>query len=92
MEKTTASMKLQISQLPTMFTDAINIATRMDGSVLLQAMSGTPDRIIENFRTIMTKDGATLFLENLAKSLDHYPVKEKPIVAGKAKKATVPSK
>lgn len=70
------ALKLQLSQTATAFTDGINIATRMDGCVLLQFISGTPDRIIENFRTIMTKEGATNLLDNLSKALNHYPTKE----------------
>jgi hypothetical protein len=70
------TMKMQLSQTPTMFTDGMNIATRMDGSILLQFISGTPDRLIENCRTIITKDSAINLLDNLSKAIDHYPVKE----------------
>lgn len=70
------TMKIQLSQTPTMFTDGMNIATRMDGSILLQFISGTPDRLIENCRSIITKETAINLLDNLAKAIDHYPVKE----------------
>jgi hypothetical protein len=87
------TLKLQVSQSPTMFTDAINIAKRVDGSIYMQAVSGTPDRIIENFRTMMTNEGATNFLDNLAKALDYYPVKkQKPIIKEKTSKTTTSNK
>lgn len=73
------TMKIQLSQTPTMFTDGMNIATRMDGSILLQFISGTPDRLIENCRTIITKESAVNLLDNLSKAIDHYPVKEQDI-------------
>lgn len=62
---------------PTAFTDGVNIACRKDGAVLLQFISSTPDAIIENFRTIMTKDGVIELIKDLADSLDYYPVKKK---------------
>jgi hypothetical protein len=89
------TLKIQLSQTPTVFTDGINIATRMDGCILLQFISGTPDRLVENFRTIMTKEGATNLLDNLAKALDHFPIKEAgPDVTAKSKikKTSEPSK
>ena len=46
-----------------------------------------PEVAIENFRTIMNRDDAIKFIDNLAKSLNHYPIPEKP-----AKVAPVPAK
>ncbi len=64
---------LHLSNTPTAFTDGINIACRIDGCVLLQFISDTPAVAIENFRTIMNRDNAIQLIDNLAKSLNHYP-------------------
>ena len=82
------ALKIRLSDTPTIFTDGVNIACRMDGGILLQFISETPDIIIENFRTVMVKDEAIEFLNNLAIALEHYPT-EKPgkTLAVKAKKA-----
>ena len=68
-----ASKMLHVSNTPTAFTDGVNIACRVDGCVLLQFISDTPAVAIENFRTIMNRDNAIQFIDNLAKSLNHYP-------------------
>jgi hypothetical protein len=80
---------LHLSNTPTAFTDGINIACRIDGSVLLQFISDTPAVAIENFRTIMNRDNAIQLIDNLAKSLNHYPgaVSPVPYVPSPAKKS-----
>ena len=67
---------LHLSNTPTAFTDGVNIACRVDGCVLLQFISETPAVAIENFRTIMNRDNAIQLIDNLAKSLNHYPAPE----------------
>jgi hypothetical protein len=64
---------LHLSNTPTAFTDGVNIACRVDGCVLLQFISETPAVAIENFRTMMNRDNAIQLIDNLAKSLNHYP-------------------
>lgn len=64
---------MHVSNTPTAFTDNVNIACRIDGCVLLQFISDTPAIAFENFRTIMNKDNAIQLIDNLAKSLNHYP-------------------
>lgn len=70
--------KTQYNNQPTLFSDGVNIACRMDGGLLLAFISETPDMYIENFRTVMTKEDIIEFLDNLALATDHYPVKESP--------------
>jgi hypothetical protein len=72
---------LHLSNTPTAFTDGVNIACRVDGCVLLQFISETPAVAIENFRTMMNRDNAIQLIDNLAKSLNHYPT---PDVASSA--------
>jgi hypothetical protein len=80
-DKSKKTIEVEIKTLllnaPTAFTDGVNIACRTDGGILLQFISTTPDAIHENFRTIMTKEGAIEFIDDLADSLDHYPIKKK---------------
>lgn len=83
-----SALGLIYSHLPTSFTDGVNIGSRMDGSILLQSISATPDCLIENFRTVMNKKEAVDLINNLAMVLDYYPVKPLP----KAKKEGKPSK
>ncbi|QSV46239.1 hypothetical protein [Geobacter benzoatilyticus] len=84
-----AEVKIKLSSLPTMHTDGVNIACRLDGGILLQLISESPDGYYENVRTVFTKDSAIEFLENLATALDHFPVKQAP-KASKAKKVSKP--
>ena len=69
----TVKKMMHASNLPTTFTDAVNIACRVDGCVLLQFISDTPAMAFENFRTVMTRDNAVQFIDNLARILEHYP-------------------
>lgn len=69
---------LHLSNTPTAFTDGVNIACRVDGCVLLQFISETPAVAIENFRTMMNRDNAIQLIDNLAKSLNHYPMPDAP--------------
>jgi len=82
--------KTILSNLPTMHTDGVNIACRIDGCILLQLVSDTPDGLIENIRTVMTRDSALELINNLAISLDYFPVKELP-KPSRAKKSAKPS-
>lgn len=79
---------LHLSNTPTAFTDGVNIACRVDGCVLLQFISETPAVAIENFRTMMNRDNAIQLIDNLAKSLNHYPTPDKasPAAPPSAKK------
>ncbi len=67
--------KVRLSDLPTMHTDGVNIGLRSDDTLLLQFLSDTPDGLIENVRTIMTKEAAISLLDSLANILGHFPVK-----------------
>lgn len=67
----------QYSNAPTIYSDIVNIATRnSDDIVLLQFMSYLPDKIMENFRTMMTKEDVIEFMDSAAQILDYYPVKK----------------
>jgi len=73
------SDNIKYSNTPTAFTDGVNIACRVDGSLLLQFISQTPDVWIENFRTVMGKEEIIELINDLASAVDYYPVKkEKP--------------
>lgn len=78
------------SNTPTMYTDAVNVATRSDNIVLLRFYSYLPEKAFENFRTTMTKDDAKVLLEDLAQMLDHYPVKKTAKKSASSKKAALP--
>jgi hypothetical protein len=82
-------MKVRVmSQTTTAFSDIAQVAIRNDDIVYLQFFSDTPDAIIENFRTMMTKNNATKLLDILATTLDYYPVKAvelKPVISKKSK-------
>lgn len=69
---------MHIANAPTAFTDGVNIACRVDGCVLLQFISDTPAVAIENFRTIMTRENVIQLINNLAKTLNHYPTPDVP--------------
>ncbi len=84
------SNKITYSNTPTTFSDGVNIACRIDGSLLLQFISQTPDVWFENFRTVMGKDEIVEFIDDLASAIDYYP--SKPVKTIKAKKATATSK
>ena len=79
---------MHVSNTPTAFTDGVNIACRIDGCVLLQFISDTPAIAFENFRTIMNRDNAIQLIDNLAKSLNHYPTPDaaSPAAPSPAKK------
>lgn len=63
------------SQTITAFSDVVQVAVRNDDMVFMQFFSDTPETIIENFRTMMPKKHAIKFIDILAQSLDHYPIK-----------------
>ncbi|WP_027360576.1 hypothetical protein [Desulforegula conservatrix] len=69
------SDNIKYSNIPTAFTDGVNIACRVDGSLLLQFISQTPDVWLENFRTVMGKEEIIELINDLASAIDYYPVK-----------------
>ena len=75
-EKSDKKPKMQYSASPTLFSDGANIACRSDGGVLLEFVSSTPDRIVENFRTVMGKEEIINFIDSLSSALDYYPIKK----------------
>lgn len=71
----------QFSNDPTSHTDAVHIAAKKSGDlVLMQFFSYIPNRIIENHRTMITLDNVKELIDDLAEMVDYYPIKksEKP--------------
>lgn len=87
-------MEMKYSNSPTVFSDIVNIGTRStDDVILIQFMSHLPDLLLENFRTMMTKEDAKNLVDNLTEMLNYYPVKkEVEIAKPKGKKALTANK
>jgi len=71
------SLPTYINELsPTSFTDGFKIAIDKEHSMLLlQLLSATPEAVIENHRTKMSKAGVVKLIEALCSAIDYYPNK-----------------
>jgi hypothetical protein len=83
MTEKTKMDKIVNANSPTSYTDGFNLAVDKDGMVLMQFVSVTPDAVIENHRTIMSKTKVTKLIDSLCSIVDHYP--KKPIEIKKTK-------
>jgi hypothetical protein len=72
--------KIDYINQPTSHTDGINVGCRLEGSIYLQLFSDAPDRLIENHRTLMSRDVAIKLIDILCGALDHYPEKSSKTV------------
>lgn len=72
----TAKKEIKYMDQPTTHTDGIHMGCRQDGSVYLQLFSDTPEKLIENHRTMMSAEVVTRMIDVLCDTLDYYPEKK----------------
>lgn len=78
--KQSGSTKLiENNNLQTSFVDSVRVSGRLDTMILLQLCSRIPSGVIEQSRSMMTKDFAKKLINALALRCDYYPVKTEDI-------------
>jgi hypothetical protein len=72
----TEKREIQYMDQPTTHTDGVHMGCRDDGSVFLQLFSDTPNKLIENHRTMMSAEAVTRVIDVLCDTLNYYPEKK----------------
>ncbi len=79
--------KFIYSNTATSATDVINLSHAVDGTLLLQLLSYTPEAVYENHRTVLSRSYVNDFIDDLCSAVEYYPKKpRKKITPKKAAK------